>query len=140
MPSKKKEATGLSMADVWTGIEYVANKVVGEYWAKRISNTAQRCWEGEEELYIVFWLYGFLGSIVISLFAMLIQMLFGPFGLILSFILVVPYMVWVLYSVWQCAPNIKSEEIMTVKREYITMAAKGLALVGALKYFLTMGW
>jgi len=140
MPSKKKEAAGLSMADVWTGIEYVADKVVGEYWAKRIVNTAQRCWEGEEELYVVFWLYGFLGSIVLSLIAQLIQMLFGPFGLILSFILVVPYMVWVLYSVWQCAPNIKSEEIMTVKREYITLAAKGAALIGALKYFLTMGW
>ena len=134
----KKESAGLSMQDVWATMEFVVNKIAGETLAKRISTTAQKCWEGEEELQTVFWLYGFLGGIGVSILATSIQMLFGPFGMIVSFIIVVPYMIWALYSIWQCAPNIKSEEIMSVKREYITMVARGVALIAALKFFLTL--
>lgn len=73
-------------------------------------NFLARCWNGEEPLARVFWIYGVLASTVVTILFVMLVRIEGPgFGihqfLILSF---VPYTVWILVSIWRCAFNVEN--------------------------------
>jgi hypothetical protein len=83
-----------------------------------------RAWNGEEHLWIVFWVYMILGSLLFTfLFAFVFSFLAAiniPMGwnivrathlilLLVLLLLLVAYVVWALASLWKCAFNVGVE-------------------------------
>ena len=70
----------------------------------------KRTWNGEEKLKILFWIYYVIGSIGIAMVPGVFQsagLLIGiNYGAIFSLIIVVPYFVWIMVSLWRCAFNV----------------------------------
>lgn len=75
-----------------------------------IANVVMYYLKGEGPLWKLFWLWGVLGSwILFGIFILAVQ----NFGItwplvIVSGIVMLPYSVWVLASVWQCALNVRT--------------------------------
>lgn len=70
-----------------------------------------RALNGEEHLWIVFWLYNILGDILVwfvtGLAAMLAINVFHSLigAVIIALVLLLPYNIWAIYSLWKCAFN-----------------------------------
>lgn len=90
-------------------------------------------WTGRGPLWKVFWLWGVLGSwILAGLFGATWSAFGMSWGLYLvTGVVMVAYSVWILVSVWRCAPNATAEHWGLVAR-FLTVAwALNILLVGA---------
>jgi hypothetical protein len=56
-------------------------------------------------LWTAIWRYYLLGRIVALSIAILLVFTLGFFGWFLAFIIWIPYWIWSLVTLWQCAPN-----------------------------------
>ncbi len=66
----------------------------------------KRAWRGEEPLWKVFWVYGFLGGIVLGFVKAIIEnSILGMPGIILYWIVYIAYLIWNTVSQWRCAFN-----------------------------------
>ena len=68
-------------------------------------------WRGERQLFVVFWGYGIAFYIVLLCTAALLlyalpNFLEGPI-LIAAVIILIPYNIWIIVSIWRCAKNAK---------------------------------
>ncbi len=89
----------------------------------------KRAWKGEEKLWKVFWLYGVLAGIVLNL---LLTVLIG--NPLLAKLILLPYSVWVLVSLWRCAWNAGAKFWGVIARilVVINIISYVFALIGAL--------
>lgn len=73
-------------------------------------NVASYYWRGHGPLWKAYWLYGVLGSNVLTIILFwLIQR--GPHGTFWSqvvLLLLAAYTVWIVVSVWRCADNVET--------------------------------
>lgn len=127
------------MSKVWKFVENYGAKVFGEEKSKNIVKHLKAGWHGEASLFKVFWIYG--AAVTASLFVFFITPMTiagGRLGLSVALILLAPYYVWILGSIWSCAENIELEEFKGIPRVYLTWAAKGVSLFGSLYFFLAL--
>ena len=71
-------------------------------------------WNGEQKLWKAFWIIGIIGRILLASFVIFFAILGKSLGLtwsitILSFILVIIYILWSFVSIWKCAFNVKNK-------------------------------
>ena len=98
------------------------------------ANVVMHYLRGEGRLWKVFWLYGVVGSWVLFAIFMSAMQSFGitwPL-MILSGIIMLPYSVWILASVWQCAPNAGSDLWGNLARFLTLIWAINLGVVAGL--------
>ena len=90
--------------------------------------------KGDGPLWKVFWLWGVVGSwILFAIFLFAVQSLGITWPLvIITGIVMLPYSVWILASVWQCAPN--------VRNDFWANLARFLTLVWALNLGVVAGF
>lgn len=89
---------------------------------------------GQGSLWRIFWLWGVVVSwILFALFLAAVQGVGITWGLFLvSAVVMLPYTVWILASVWQCAYNCGNP--------FWGLAARGLTLIWALNVGLVGGY
>ena len=95
-------------------------------------NVVVRYLRGEGELWKVFWLWGVVGSwILFGIFMTAIRTFGVTWPLVIvSGIIMLPYSVWILASVWQCAPNARSDAWGNLARFLTLVWALNLGVVG----------
>ena len=64
-----------------------------------------RAWAGVESLWLVYWVYGFLGGILINYGLGKVAEFLSPYVGLLLFIPLIAYFVWVNVAIWRCAAN-----------------------------------
>lgn len=100
-----------------------------------------KCWGGREQLWKVFWAYGFFGvglvtaiSFAVVIFSLLLGLIASPadlkggaagmaFAAAASAFLILPYLVWIHVSVWRSAPNCEDRRWTTRARFFIVIQA-----------------
>lgn len=87
-------------------------------------------WQGRGRLWVVYWLYGVLGSAILTALLALPVALAGVSAVyyLVALAVVAVYTVWIVVSVWRCAFN--------VDRELWAYLARGLTVFWALNVFL----
>ncbi len=72
----------------------------------RTTDAATLAWQGQTPLWKVFWLYNFLGSVIIGL---ILNVLIPSHGArwFIGVLVGVPFYGWSLVSLWRCAYNTK---------------------------------
>lgn len=127
------------MDTVWSIFTELLNKLLGEERAKPVVEFATKAWNGELELWSVLWLYGLLVPVVLSLFIIApLSAAGGRLGMSLSLLVLLPYAIWVLRSMWACSANLQEETYHGVDKVYVTYIAKAYVVMGALQYFLVL--
>lgn len=88
-------------------------------------------WRGQGPLWKIYWLYGVLGSLVltVAIAVPMIQHWIGPATAIAALIVGIVYTAWILVGVWRCAFNIAGEPL--------GMSRDGWALLARM---LTAAW
>ena len=68
-------------------------------------------WRGEGRLWLVFWIYGVLLSIIVTGVFLAQLATEDPIPGFKQFLIVafIPYTVWILVSIWRCAFNVENE-------------------------------
>ena len=91
---------------------------------------------GHGPLWKLFWLWGVLGSwILFAVFIGALQMFGVSWALVVvSGIVMLPYSVWVLASVWQCAPNVGNDFWGNLARFVTVVWALNLGAVAGLMF------
>lgn len=103
-----------------------------------------KSWNGEEKLWKVFWVYGFLGGLLLTV-PFLALILFGMFSLniyliLLAAILYLGFEIWWLYALWQCSENVgwKGWSYVTQSLVILTILSTLIGVVESLiKYINT---
>jgi len=87
---------------------------------------------GNGPLWRVYWLYGVIGSwILFGIFMTALNRLGISWGLVaLTGIVMFPYSVWILASVWQCARNVRNDLWGNLARFTTLVWALNLGIVG----------
>lgn len=70
-----------------------------------IENFVSSGWRGYFPLWSAIWRYYIVGRIIAFLIAFLFVKYLGFFGWFFGFLIWVPYWLWSLATLWQCAPN-----------------------------------
>lgn len=63
-----------------------------------------RSWHGAERLWKVYWLYGFLGSLVLQIIIAVLGMVAKPL-VMLGVVFYIVFIIWYFVAVWRCAWN-----------------------------------
>ena len=92
-----------------------------------------RYWHGEEPLWRAFWLWGVLGSWILAAIFGAAAAAFGVTAALyaITAIVMIVYTVWILGSVWRCAPNVTSPQWTPIARALTVAWALNVLLVGA---------
>jgi hypothetical protein len=95
-------------------------------------NFLARYWRGEGPLWRIYWLYGVLGSLVLSAIfaAALVGKAFAVQQVLLPIVLA--FTAWIVVAVWRCAPN--------TRKELYTHLARGLTVAWALNVVMLIGF
>ena len=90
-------------------------------------------WSGQGPLWKVFWLWGVLGSWILAAVFLSVALSFGISGVIyvVTAVVMIPYTVWILVSVWQCSANVRTEHWGLIARMLTVAWALNVVLVGA---------
>lgn len=127
------------MTKIWKTVQHYGSKVVGDESAKKLVNYLKHCWAGKEVLWKVFWLYGVLGSFILSTFFVApMAATGGRLAESIALLVISPYIIWVLKSIWFSAENIGSDEFKGIPKAYLTLAAKACVVLGAVNFFLAL--
>lgn len=96
------------------------------------SNVVMYYLRGEGPLWKLFWIWGVLGSwILFGIFILTVQAVGITWAVVIgSGIVMMPYSVWVLASVWQCAPNVRHDFWGNLARFLTLIWALNLGFVG----------
>src|SRR5262245_43911848 len=72
-------------------------------------NVASYCWRARGPLWKVYWLYGVLGSSVLSLilFSLMQRGALGTLWSQINLVVLAAYTVWIVVAVWRCAFNVE---------------------------------
>lgn len=99
-----------------------------------IANVVMYYLRGEGPLWKLFWLWGVVGSwILFALFLLAVQTWGITWGLVVvSGVVMMPYSVWILASVWQCAQNVNNDLWGNLARFLTLVWALNLGAVGGL--------
>jgi hypothetical protein len=97
-------------------------------------NVASYYWQGRGPLWKVYWLYGVLGSNVLVLILLILmeRSALGSLWFQLVLLLLAAYTVWIVVSVWRCAPN--------VENPLYGHMAKALTVAWAINALLVLGF
>jgi hypothetical protein len=90
-------------------------------------------WRGEVPLWRVYWLYGVLGSAILTAL-IVVPALLGWYTmpiLVLALGIGLAYTAWILVSIWRCAFNIKDEPL-GIPRDILAMVARWLTVAWAI--------
>lgn len=129
----------ISMKNVWSFFSELLNKFLGKERAKPILSFAKKSWNGEIELWNVLWIYGLLVPVVLGLFIVApLSGVGGRLGMSLSLLVLLPYAIWVLKSIWECSTQLQEDTYHGVDKIYVTYVAKAYAVMGGLQYFLAL--
>ncbi len=90
-------------------------------------------WRGEGRLWVVFWIYGVLASALLTaiVLAATLNNWITAVWVLVALLLGVAYTVWVLVSVWRCAPNI-NDEPLGIPKDTLTALARWLTTAWAI--------
>jgi ABC-type sugar transport system permease subunit len=99
-------------------------------------NVASYYWRGEGPLWKVYWLYGVLGSNILTLILVFLMqegaIASGWFQLVL--LLLAAYTVWIVVSVWRCAFNVQNPTYGHMARALtVAWAINALLVLGFLE-------
>jgi hypothetical protein len=88
-------------------------------------------WRGHGPLWKVYWLYGVLGSWILTAILLIIlgRGLTAGFLFQIVLILLAVYTVWIVVSVWRCAFNVENENYAYIARALTVAWAINAALV-----------
>tara|TARA_B100001013_G_C24518340_1_gene405905 strand:- start:181 stop:609 length:429 start_codon:yes stop_codon:yes gene_type:complete len=80
----------------------------------KIENFLFSYWNGKQKLWKAFWVMGFIFQFLIGYFLFLLLYIGSLFGLtwsikIIIFLISNIYTIWVLFSIWNCAYNVKEK-------------------------------
>jgi len=92
-----------------------------------------RNWRGTAPLWRVYWLYGVLGSTILTAL-IAVPALLGWYtlpALTLALGIGFAYTAWILVSIWRCAFNIKDEPL-GIPRDTLAMLARWLTVAWAI--------
>lgn len=65
----------------------------------------KRAWSGEERLWKVFWIYGFVFNLILAIIGVVIGLFLGPVGTKAFSVITFAYFVFIAVSEWRCAFN-----------------------------------
>jgi hypothetical protein len=119
-------------------LQKVLTPVIGEERSSLMSGYALKCIQGDEELWKTFWIFSVGVPVVYALLVLFPLAMTGRLGYSLGLILLVPYMVWALTSVWYCSNNIEADEVYGIQKEYLTIAAKVAVVLSVFNIFLQL--
>lgn len=94
----------------------VFSKLITDKYGKRIT-IFRRCLMGEVSLWIVYWLFGAVGNVLVGIATLFIGMASSNLGHILFLI----YVTWWVISLWQCAGNTSIGALKYLVRFLLTM-------------------
>mgnify|MGYP003640774700 CR=1 FL=1 len=127
------------MTKIWKSVQGYSAKLIGEDRAKDFVALLKDCWNGKVLLHKVFWIYGAAVSFVLSvLFVFPMTVTGGRLGQSLALLVISPYVVWVLKSIWASVENIENDEFKGIPKVYLSLAAKVAAVLGGLNFFLAL--
>ena len=127
------------MTKIWQTFQFYIAKLVGDDASSRLVTYLKYCFTGKEVLWKIFWLYGVVGSLILSMFFVApLAATGGRLAESIALLVISPYMVWVLKSIWQSAENIEKDDFKGVPKAYLTLAAKICAIFGAINFFLAL--
>ena len=127
------------MKAVWSFFKENLIKLLGEERAKPVVEFAKSAWEGKLNLWSVFWIYGLLVPVVLSVLVITpLSAAGGRLGMSIALLLLAPYAVWILKSIWACSANLEDDDFHGVDKVYVTYVAKAYVVMGALQYFLAL--
>lgn len=127
------------MIKIWKAVQSYSSKVIGEERAKNFVSLLKNCWGGKVMLYKIFWLYGMAISFALSLlFVAPLTATGGRLGKSLALIIIFPYVVWVLKSIWVSVDNIECDDYKGVPKVYLSLAAKIVVIFAGVNYFLAL--
>jgi hypothetical protein len=97
-----------------------------------INNVVLYYLQGQGPLWRIFWLWGVVGSwILFAIFIFALQRLGVTWALVIgSAVVMLPYSVWILASVWQCAGNVSNDFWANLARFLTVIWALNLGIVG----------
>ena len=95
-----------------------------------------RSWRGVMPLWRVYWLYGVVGSILLSALIVTPAILdwYSAPTIVLALGLGFAYTAWIVVSIWRCAFNIKGEPF-GIPRDALAMLARSLTVAWAINVF-----
>lgn len=97
----------------------------------------KRAWRGEERLWKVYWIYGFVGGVVYSILSFVLGMLSLGILLIPLMLFFLVYFVWVTVAQWRCAFNANSRVWGILVRILIVISI--VPVVGGLGFSIYSG-
>ena len=107
------------------------------------TNIASYYLDGHAPLWKAFWLWGVIVStLLLFLFLFALDQIGVTWGLlIVSGIIMVPYTVWVLVAIWQCADNVRNDFWGRMARFVTILWSFNIgAVAGILLTELVVGW
>lgn len=127
------------MTKIWQNVQFYIAKVLGDDTSSRLVGYLKYCFAGKEVLWKVFWLYGVVGSLGLSMFFVApLAATGGRLAESIALLVISPYVFWVLKSIWESAENIEKDEFKKIPKAYLTLAAKVFVIFGALNFFLAL--
>lgn len=127
------------MTKIWKLVQLYSAKILGEDRAKSFVALLKDGWNGKILLKKIFWIYGAAVSFALSLlFVTPLAMTGGRLGASLALLVISPYVVWVLKSIWVSADNIENDDFKGVPKVYLSLAAKIAVVLCGLNYFLAL--
>lgn len=127
------------MTKIWKTVQLYSARVLGEESAKNFVAHLKTCWAGKEPLWKVFWVYGVAVSFLLSLlFVAPLAATGGRLAESIALLVISPYAVWVLKSIWSSAENIEMDEFKGIPKAYLTLATKVCVVLGGLNFFLAL--
>lgn len=82
----------------------------------------KKVFNGDERLVITFWVWGFIGSLIVSL---AIFFIFGFLGPLLTGLLGLPYSIFIWISIWRSSDKYKGPS-------HWALISKGLVILGVI--------
>lgn len=91
--------------------------------SKSGGNFIKRAWKGQEKLWKVFWLYGFLGVILLNIVLSILTSALGSMGSIVAAVITLTFALWNLVSCWRCAWNVGAKFWGVIVRILVVISA-----------------
>ena len=126
------------MENVVKKIMNAVENAFGKDRAEKIFGYALAAWHGEKPLSKVFWIFGIAVPLALIVLFITPMTAGGRLGLSLALLILLPYTVWILKSIWACSANIEQDEINGIEKVYLTQASRAYVVMGTIIYFLAL--
>lgn len=92
----------------------------------------KKVFNGDERLVITYWLWGFLGSIVVIIFTWVVLFLIGFFNPLAQAIIQLPWYIFIWVSIWRSAGNYKGPGFWAILAKVMVV----VGIIGSIYNFI----